>query len=92
MKKFPVSSKGVDYCAEIVTFGFHYGKGVLLYLNDEKVYTFRDTFLKYQNDYIELVKEAVHGYEEYKNAQDEKSQIENENIRKFEEWDGDCQC
>ncbi|ASN68044.1 hypothetical protein 8F11_9 [uncultured Caudovirales phage] len=90
MKKFPVISNGIEYSAEIVTSAPHIGIAVDIYLCDERVYTFIDAFRKYKNDYVGMVKASVCEYERRKSAQEEKKRIESENIRKFEEWDGDC--
>lgn len=88
MKKYPVTSNGVVYRTEIVT--SFLGTAVEIYLGDEKVGRIIDTSRKYKNDYIGMVKAAVREYEKRKSEKEEKERIEAENLRKFEEWDGDC--
>lgn len=91
MKKFPVTStKGNEYTVKIFNAPFYrrvevYVKGRWFLRN-----VYRNVHLPYETDFVMMAKKAVHDYESKKVNDVIKAKQRAENIRKFEEWDGDC--
>ena len=99
MKKFPVISENSnEYLArmEYRSFGFFFVDVCESYIGlfGKKRYRTLTTEMysesKHDYDYVKIAKLAVESYEERAAENTRREMLREHNVKKFEEWDGDC--
>lgn len=93
MKKYPITGASGNVYEAVISERAIMASRFLtceLFYADNSVYKSTDLRNEFTTNYVGFVKDTVRRYEEMQAAIAEKAKKQAENLRKFEEWDGDC--